>query len=167
MRYILICALYLSLKSLAAQERITGGVLSSGGGSTASTAFALRGTLGQTFISLSDSLRSGFWHGIARITTSVEAADQSPLPVKYRLEQNYPNPFNPSTTIEFAVPLATQVTITLYDMLGRQVATLVDDEYQPGSYHITFEAGDLPSGVYVYRIQAGNFSAAKKFLLMK
>jgi len=89
------------------------------------------------------------------------------LPTEFRLEQNYPNPFNPSTTIQFAVPKASQVTVKIYDVLGRRVATLVDEKYQPGTYKVTFEAGDLASGVYIYRIQAEGFAQTRKLMLLK
>ncbi|MDQ7051679.1 MAG: T9SS type A sorting domain-containing protein [candidate division KSB1 bacterium] len=87
--------------------------------------------------------------------------------MEFRLEQNYPNPFNPSTTIQLAVPKASHVTITIYDMVGRHVATLVDEEYPAGVYRVVFDAGELASGLYVYRITAGGFQATRKMLLLQ
>ncbi len=90
------------------------------------------------------------------------------IPEAYALNQNYPNPFNPSTEIEFAIRKSGQVTLVVYDLLGREVATLVNEKMQPGSYSARFEAGDLASGVYVYRLTAGNeFSAVRKMVLIR
>lgn len=85
----------------------------------------------------------------------------------YRLEQNYPNPFNPSTVIRFQISTREFVTLKVYDILGREVATLINAEIPAGNYEIEFDAQNLTSGVYVYRIQAGKFSDVKKLLLLK
>ena len=85
----------------------------------------------------------------------------------YSLSQNYPNPFNPSTVIQYQIPLAGKVTLKIYDILGREVRTLVNEFQQNGSYSITFNALHLSSGVYFYRIQAGSFIETKKMLLLK
>jgi hypothetical protein len=106
------------------------------------------------------------------ITTDVEqVADLSPI--EFELEQNYPNPFNPSTSIQYAITSTQFVTIKVYDILGKEVATLVD-EYKPaGSYKVDFNnvetlhATSLPSGVYFYALQAGNFVESKKMILLK
>ncbi len=88
------------------------------------------------------------------------------------LYQNYPNPFNPSTTIKYAIPAinnrkATKVKLVVYDLLGREVATLVNGEKSPGYYQVNFDASGLPSGLYFYKLTAGNYSAVKKMILMK
>ncbi|MGE5498328.1 MAG: T9SS type A sorting domain-containing protein, partial [Syntrophothermus sp.] len=89
------------------------------------------------------------------------------LPRSYTLEQNYPNPFNPSTKISFSIPEGRWVKLTVYDIIGREITTLVN-EYKPmGSYTVEFNAGHLTSGVYVYTIQAGEFSYSKKLLLLR
>lgn len=86
----------------------------------------------------------------------------------YKLFQNYPNPFNPSTTIEYALPVAETVRLTVFNMLGQQVATLMNGEQLPAGIHTaTLEAVDLPSGVYYYRITSASFSETKKMLLLK
>jgi len=85
----------------------------------------------------------------------------------YRLEQNYPNPFNPSTVIRFQISAREFVTLKVYDILGREVATLINAEKSAGNYNVEFDAQNLTSGVYVYRLQAGNFSDVKKLLLLK
>ncbi len=99
------------------------------------------------------------------IVTSVEKNDE--LPLIYSLEQNYPNPFNPSTTIRYAIPEASKVKITIYDILGRQVRTLVNDVQNTGVYNISFDAAALSSGVYIYRLQAGDFFESKRMILIK
>jgi photosystem II stability/assembly factor-like uncharacterized protein len=88
-------------------------------------------------------------------------------PRAYSVEQNYPNPFNPTTTIRFAIPQKEHVTLKVYDLLGREVATLVNEARSAGSYDETFDASKLASGMYIYKLQAGNFTASRKFVLMK
>jgi hypothetical protein len=89
------------------------------------------------------------------------------LPEEFVLLQNYPNPFNPSTTIEYKVPHRTQVTITVYDVMGRQIAELVNGDHEPGMYSFVWNARSLPSGVYYYRIAAGEYSDVKNLMLLK
>jgi hypothetical protein len=85
----------------------------------------------------------------------------------FYLEQNYPNPFNPTTLISYQLPIKSQVTLKVYDMLGIEVASLVNDEIAAGAYEITWNPFNLPSGVYLYRIQAGSFIQTRKMILMK
>lgn len=85
----------------------------------------------------------------------------------FALLQNYPNPFNPSTQISFQVPEASRVTLKVFDMLGKEVATLVDGNKSAGSHTVQFNASDLPSGMYIYSLQAGEFRDSKKLLLVK
>jgi len=85
----------------------------------------------------------------------------------FQLKQNFPNPFNPSTTISWQMPEDNFVTLKVFDVLGREVATLVNDNREAGNHSIDFNASDLPSGVYLYRIQIGNFTESRKFLLQK
>lgn len=85
----------------------------------------------------------------------------------FRLEQNYPNPFNPSTRIAFAVQGSGFTTLKVFDMLGREVATLVNENVQAGNHERTFDAAGLASGVYFYRIDAGSFSQTRKLLLLR
>jgi len=88
-------------------------------------------------------------------------------PTEYALFQNYPNPFNPSTTLRYQIPASSFVTLKVYDVLGSEVATLVNEEKSVGSYEVEFSATAIPSGVYFYRIQAGNYLETKKMILMK
>jgi Secretion system C-terminal sorting domain/BNR/Asp-box repeat len=89
------------------------------------------------------------------------------LPLEYSLDQNYPNPFNPTTTIRYAIPQDNFVSIKLYDVLGNEVITLVNEQRQAGRYEMLFNAADIASGVYYYQIKAGDFIQTKKLLLMK
>ncbi|NOX17675.1 MAG: T9SS type A sorting domain-containing protein [Chlorobi bacterium] len=89
------------------------------------------------------------------------------LPTKYDLSQNYPNPFNPSTKISFSLPQADVVMLKIYDILGAEVATLVNGKMAAGKYELNFNASNLPSGAYIYRIVTNNFTATKKMMLLK
>ncbi len=92
----------------------------------------------------------------------------SGTPQSFSLEQNYPNPFNPSTTINFSLPSASEVTLYVYDMLGRRVATLLDNEMMNASTHsVKFDASRLASGVYIYRLEAGEFTSTRRMMLIK
>jgi hypothetical protein len=89
------------------------------------------------------------------------------IPTEYYLAQSYPNPFNPSATIGYGLPADAQVKITIYDILGRTIQTLVNESQSAGYHQITWNAGNFPSGTYLYRIQAGDYSASKKMQLLK
>ena len=89
------------------------------------------------------------------------------IPAEYKLSQNYPNPFNPSTVINYQIPASGHVTLKIFDLLGREVSTLADEFKNAGSYSVKFSNPQLPSGIYFYRIQCGNFSSVKKMMLLK
>ena len=91
----------------------------------------------------------------------------SNLPKAFALYQNYPNPFNPSTTIHYEIPNSGLVTLKIYDVLGRESATLVNEYKTIGKYDVKFNAANLSSGVYFYQLREGNFTAVKKLLLLK
>ncbi len=97
----------------------------------------------------------------------IGAVGKNGPPSEYALEQNYPNPFNPSTTINFSIGKVTNVKLRVYNILGQQVMTLVDTRMTPGAHSVVFDAGKLASGVYFYRLDAGNFVSVKKMLLLK
>jgi len=97
--------------------------------------------------------------------TSVE--EIAGVPTEYNLSQNYPNPFNPSTKINFSVPANEFVTLKVYDVLGREVANLVNEELSIGNYSVDFNAGNLASGIYMYKLSSGNFTITKKMMLVK
>ncbi len=108
----------------------------------------------------------------AELPTDVE--ENSILPNEFILKQNYPNPFNPSTTIEYSIPnvetlhvTSLHVSLKIYDVLGREIATLVNQKQAPGNFSVKFDASSLPSGIYFYTLRAGNFVATKKMILLK
>ncbi len=91
----------------------------------------------------------------------------SELPTKFELKQNYPNPFNPETIIEFSIPIASKVKLAVYNSLGQLVREILDDNLETGSYKVKFNASDLPSGVYIYRLTAGGYVFSRKMVLVK
>ncbi|MCZ7602048.1 MAG: T9SS type A sorting domain-containing protein [Melioribacteraceae bacterium] len=99
--------------------------------------------------------------------TSVRDDEKEILPSEYALYQNYPNPFNPSTQIKYAIPNGTNVKLKVFDILGKEIITLVNSYKNAGSHDVKFNAENLPSGVYIYRMEAGNFKANQKMLLIK
>ena len=97
----------------------------------------------------------------------VGVSEKKPLPDKYMLSQNYPNPFNPNTTISYTMAKSGPVTIKVYDLLGNEVKTLVNEYKLAGNYSVNFDASKLSSGVYIYRITAGDFTTSKKMAVVK
>ncbi|MFA7421733.1 MAG: T9SS type A sorting domain-containing protein [Melioribacteraceae bacterium] len=100
---------------------------------------------------------------------TVDIESEQSLPDKYSLSQNYPNPFNPETTISYKLPVASNVSLKVYDVLGREIATLVDEYRIAGSYNSQFSISNsaLPSGIYIYRLLAGGISISNKMVLLK
>jgi hypothetical protein len=99
--------------------------------------------------------------------TAVVSQNTKTLPTKYAISQNYPNPFNPTTNINYAIPQSGNVSLKLYNILGQEVATIFQGFQKAGNYVANFNASKLASGVYLYRLQAGNFTVTKKMVLMK
>jgi len=100
------------------------------------------------------------------IITSVEGLQQD-IPTEFNLSQNYPNPFNPVTLIKYQVPTTSHVSIKVYDLTGQEVASLVNEVREVGTYEIKFDASSFASGVYLYRMVAGDFISARKFNVLK
>ena len=97
--------------------------------------------------------------------TSTEGISE--LPTEFKLNQNYPNPFNPSTTIEFSIKTTGNYSVKIFNILGEQVANIANKAYAPGNYKVTFEAGLLSSGMYIYQLSGNNVNITKKMMLMK
>jgi hypothetical protein len=117
-----------------------------------------------------NELKGAMIKGVVYGDTSniVGITDKVPTqPKEYILSQNYPNPFNPTTTINYSIPKAGHVNLTVYNALGSKVATVVNEYKQAGSYSVQFNARNLASGIYLYRLESGNYSSAKKFILLK
>jgi hypothetical protein len=103
------------------------------------------------------------------LNNTVNVEDQGSLlsPDNYNLAQNYPNPFNPVTTIQYSIPQRSSVTLKVYDVLGNEIAALVNEEKDRGVYSVTFDASQLASGIYFYRLQAGSFARTKKMIYLR
>ena len=99
--------------------------------------------------------------------TSVPEQPLPSIPLSFTLNQNFPNPFNPSTIIQYAIPHSSRVTLKVYDVLGRVVAVLVDEQKNAGTYAVEFDGRSLSSGVYYYRLTSNNNSDVKRMLLLK
>ena len=109
----------------------------------------------------------GAYEGPEELTTTEDDPLASDQPESYELKQNYPNPFNPATTIEYRLPESAQVELTVYSVDGRRVETLVNEHQQSGLHSVTFDASNLASGTYIYRIQTDNFSDSGKMMFIK
>jgi|WetSurMetagenome_2_1015567.scaffolds.fasta_scaffold12684_2 hypothetical protein len=155
---------------LIAQNQISISVLNNGGEMQSNANHLLVGTVGQAGVDIVTTtnyqVHSGFWYQYYQeVVVSVE--DEDILPIEYKLEQNYPNPFNPSTVIKFAVPEKSSVLIKIYDILGSEINTLVNEELDAGWYQKNFNGSGYASGLFIYRMQAGNYISTKKMLLVK
>ncbi len=107
--------------------------------------------------------------GVFRHEVTSTSVDEGPdeLPSTPSLAQNYPNPFNPTTTISYAIPRADVVTLTVFDILGREVTVLVSGTNPAGHNEVTFDASTLPSGVYPYRLETGDFVNTKRLVVVR
>jgi hypothetical protein len=109
----------------------------------------------------------GVWRRpLAEMITSVETSPGG-TPTAFELSQNYPNPFNPGTTIKYELPASSMVRLSVYDMLGREVSVLVNERRDAGVHEVRFDGSNLASGVYFYRLQAGDFVQSKSLLILK
>ena len=97
----------------------------------------------------------------------VGVEDENNVVLSYELTQNYPNPFNPVTQIQYTIEQSSNVTLKVFDILGREVATLINENQNPGRYVVDFNASNFASGIYFYRLEAGAFIQVKKMILMK
>ena len=100
-------------------------------------------------------------------SVTIISENKNDIPSGFNLSQNYPNPFNPTTKIKFAIPEEGSVSIKIYNALGNEVKTIVNEQMKSGSYEVTFDASQLPSGIYFYKLQANSFAATKKMVLLK
>jgi ligand-binding sensor domain-containing protein len=109
---------------------------------------------------------SGVWRRpMSEMITSVEA--EARVPMQFVLHQNYPNPFNPTTVISYHLPVLSDVKLAVYDLLGREVAVLVNEKMDAGVHEVRFEASALPSGMFFYRLNAGDFVQTKRLVVLK
>jgi hypothetical protein len=138
---------------------------------TAAMRFFIRQDLANTtpFIEM-DELRLGTtWADVTRAISATHVIDKDAgvTPREFRLEQNYPNPFNPATNIRFSIASAGEVSLKVFDVLGREVAALVNETMAPGTYNVKWDASASPSGIYFYSIRTGNSVDTKRMILVK
>jgi hypothetical protein len=143
---------------------------------------SLRGPIGQSFVGVMQNAGTQVVSGflvhpfISGVKTAVEekTQEENQLPISYALEQNYPNPFsangasgNPSTTIAFTLPKPSEVALKIFDASGREVSTLVEGKLPAGRHEVVLDANPYSSGMYFYRLQAGEFSQTRRLMLVK
>jgi hypothetical protein len=157
--------------SVYAQSTVPWSGNSTGFGISYSTTSTVKSAVGQGFVGTvvgsASIVESGFLADTLMRGTVVRVADNLSVPTEYALRQNFPNPFNPSTTIVFELPAKTMVRLTAYDLLGREIATLVDEDKTAGVYEVLFDASRMASGVYFYRLEAGGYCATKRMVILK
>lgn len=153
-----------------AQIELRLGIVAGGGGAVSNATYSGAGTISQAVIGTSTgttySASAGFWGG-GSIVSSVEVGVDGTPPLKFSMDQNYPNPFNPTTVINFQLAEAGETRLAVFNVLGEEVAVLVDGYQTAGSKSVEFNARKLPSGVYLYRLTTGSFVATKKLMLVK
>jgi FlgD Ig-like domain len=153
-----------------AQYQLAGNVVATGGGESSGGGVSILSTIGQPIVGTSGQISSGFWPSKdAVIPTDVEDEE---LPDSYDLKQNYPNPFNPSTRIEYDISNPAMVRILVFDVLGRVVNILVNEQVTAGRHAVTWDGRDLSgvpvaSGLYLYRMEAGKSVMTNKMVFIK
>jgi sialate O-acetylesterase len=137
------------------------------------TAWLQKGMFVPLKAGINEIVIDGYWEWMSldyigvRGSTVVDVKTETQVPLTFALEQNYPNPFNPSTTINYQLPTTNMVSLKIYNLLGQEVETLVNERQPAGKYQVEFDASKLASGMYIYRIQSGNYNVSKKMLLLK
>jgi hypothetical protein len=157
--------------SKAGSFRVWRQVIGGGAINAATNSLRTRGTIGQSptgwFATTKFQHGVGFWYTLSRRVTTAVGDPPTALGFQNRLDQNSPNPFNPRTTIRFSLSVSGPVKLDLFDLRGRRVAQLLDQEMSAGEHDLVFHPTDLASGVYVYRIQAGAFTQSRRITLIK
>ncbi len=153
-----------------AQHIVQHNVFGNGGSVISDNSYSIGSTVGQPVIGIvsgsSYNNHIGFWYLSRDYFTSVGQMLGS-LPTKYWVGQNYPNPFNPTTTIQFGLPKTSYTSIKLFDILGREIMVLIDRKLRAGEHKVVLNAQDFSSGVYFYRIRAGDFIQTKRLVLLR
>jgi len=154
----------------SAQTGLGPWVSAAGGGVVYDGTYVAALTTGQSVIGRATSATyaagSGFW-GDGGVILDVKEPLVTETPTTFALWQNYPNPFNPSTNVRYELPTSSDVRLSVYDLLGREVSVLVNERKEAGVHQVTFDASDLASGVYFYRLQAGDFVQTHKLCLVR
>jgi hypothetical protein len=180
--YIILCMIFLSQTAVGQDDLVldnmtinTTETYEAANSITAGPAFTITGKGKVTFKSGNVvTLKPGFvilaggeFHSLSNETYGPVQEYNSEVPKIFELGQNYPNPFNPSTNIEFSIPKTTAVTLAIYNSLGQEITTLVSDRLSPGKYTFNWDAANLASGVYIYRLETAEFIKSKKMLLLR
>ena len=155
--------------TIYSQYNLSNSILCNGIGFQSHHDFSIRSAAGQAITGKTENeeynCNTGFVYYDIYVT-GIEDLMQL-IPKKFELYQNYPNPFNPSTTIKYALPKASTVKITLYNILGQRIAVLLNQKKGAGYYTMQFNASGLASGMYFYHMQAGNFNKVKRMIVIK
>lgn len=166
----------ITTNTVRAQVQLQADAFTSGATPSASgSETTLQGSIGQIATGGSQNstkmLFNGLWGTLYAddVSTDIDDVDPRPrnMPESFHLSAAYPNPFNPSTRIRYALPQATHVTLTVYNMLGKRVQVLVDQQQQAGRHAATFRGNGLSSGMYIYRLQAETYTQTRKMMLVK
>ena len=170
---VLTFGLFLSERT-AAQLRVPQSILSNGGAKLTGSANIIVGTVGQPLIGVAGGsahiLNGGFWYAQANamiVHITPPSTDVGNQPKEYALYNNYPNPFNPATTLEYTLMSPGEVSLIIYNLLGQEITTLVSEVQQAGYHKVVWDATNMASGVYLYRLQVGDFVQTRKMLLLK
>jgi hypothetical protein len=163
-----------SFSAFAQNSQVTWSSFAGGFGVSSSENSTVTSSAGIPFVGSTENgssgIISGFLTNYSLLITDVKD-EQEIIPTVYKLNQNYPNPFNPSTIINYQIPEEGFVTLKIYDILGKEVKTLVNENKPAGNYNIHFDAssasGGLASGIYIYRLTAGSFISTKKMTMIK
>ena len=170
------CLLLVPCRGMAQNTAVRWYTFSGGSGTLVSPSGNTTSIMGQVIVGLLEDNLSRVFSGFLADTllreTILAVRGLPSLPMQFSLQQNYPNPFNPATTIQYTVPTRTHVTLTVFDLLGRKVANLVNDEQEPGQHAVVFDArgegrGGFASGVYFYVMQAGGFVNARRMIVLR
>lgn len=168
-KIVIIITLFL-VQSIFCQHQTGPNVISNGGKLSESVNYSLNMTIGETFShdlnNNSNQNYSGFWN-LLNYYIATDISENTQIPLSFILEQNYPNPFNPTTSIKFCIPEKSKVVLKIFDILGRLVSNMINEELDAGLYTKEFNAAMFSSGVYLYRIEAGKNSSIKKMLFIK
>lgn len=168
--FIMVFILLFTFPSFSQDSKINWSSFGGGSGISNSGNSVITSSVGISFSGSSangsSSILSGFLTNYSIIITDIKD-DHQIIPTVYKLNQNYPNPFNPSTIINYQIPEEGFITLKVYDIIGKEVKTLINENKPAGSYNVKFDASDLSSGIYIYRIRANNFVQSRKMLLIK
>jgi hypothetical protein len=166
-----VASLLLPIRGSAQTSTVPWSVSGTGFEVSSSSTTIVKSLVGQRFVGTLQGagsiIESGFLADTLFRTVVSSVAERGEVPTEFVLQQNYPNPFNPSTTIQYALPSRSQVTLTVFNTLGQIVRELVNGDIGAGYHEVQFDATGLASGVYFYRMRAGDFVETKRLLLLR